>query len=268
MLDARTSLFTPESALDTSNAIGSSLRRRLSRWLPTLSKNLAAPNVLLKMADSLGQNTRAAQVLVIGGATSGVGLNVLAGDARIELTETDVYVGPRTSLVCDAHNLPFVDGLFDGVIIQAVLEHVLNPDRCVAEIGRVLRPGGLVYSDIPFMQPVHMGRYDFTRFTHLGHRWLFRDFEELAMGASGGPAAALAWSYLYFCRSLVRGRTAARVMTAFAHVTAFWLKYLDDVTMKSESVYDYAAGYYFLGRKASMPLSSQQLLRKYRGLVG
>jgi len=54
--------------------------------------------------------------------------------------------------------------VFDAVWIQAVLEHVLDPVRVVAEIHRVLRPGGLVYSEIPFMQEVHEGAYDFTRF--------------------------------------------------------------------------------------------------------
>jgi SAM-dependent methyltransferase len=42
--------------------------------------------------------------------------------------------------------------------IQAVLEHALDPPVVVAEIYRVLKPGGLVYADTPFMQRVHERR--------------------------------------------------------------------------------------------------------------
>ncbi len=84
------------------------------------------------------------------------------------------------------------DESFDGVICQAVLEHVLDPYRCVEEIHRVLRPNGLVYAETPFMQQVHGGTHDFTRFTHLGHRRLFRKFAEVDSGVVCGPGMALA----------------------------------------------------------------------------
>jgi len=37
------------------------------------------------------------------------------------------------------------------------------------------------------MQQVHNERYDFTRFTYLGHRRLFSAFDEIDSGASCGP---------------------------------------------------------------------------------
>ncbi len=54
---------------------------------------------------------------------------------------------------------------------------MLEPERVVSEIARVLKPAGMVYSEIPFMQQVHEGAYDFTRFTDSGQRWLFRQFK-------------------------------------------------------------------------------------------
>ena len=42
----------------------------------------------------------------------------------------------------DLECLTFPDESFDLLITQDVLEHVLRPDRAVAEIARVLRPGG------------------------------------------------------------------------------------------------------------------------------
>ena len=41
--------------------------------------------------------------------------------------------------------LPFRDGAFDGVVLYAVLPHVLDVDAVLAEAGRVLRPGGYLY---------------------------------------------------------------------------------------------------------------------------
>jgi ubiquinone/menaquinone biosynthesis C-methylase UbiE len=39
-------------------------------------------------------------------------------------------------------SLPFEDGAFDLVLCSQVIEHVLDADRAIAELARVLRPGG------------------------------------------------------------------------------------------------------------------------------
>ena len=100
----------------------------------------------------------------------GEGLNDLYSRKDIELISTDVALIKETDVVCDCHDLPFDEGTFDCVIVQAVLEHVLDPFRCVNEIYRVSKLGAIVYAETPFMQQVHYRIYDFTRFTHLGHR--------------------------------------------------------------------------------------------------
>jgi len=133
-------------------------------------------------------------VLVIGGATVGCGTSALYDDRDIEVVGSDVFSSGHTALVADAHKLPFHDATFDGIWIQAVLEHVLAPATVAAEIHRVLKPNGLVYAETPFMQQVHERAYDFSRFTRSGHRWLFREFEEIEAGAVTGPGVALLWS--------------------------------------------------------------------------
>jgi len=48
----------------------------------------------------------------------------------------------------DVESLPFVDAVFDVAIISLALCHLADPSRAVAELGRVLRPGGaLVITD-------------------------------------------------------------------------------------------------------------------------
>jgi ubiquinone/menaquinone biosynthesis C-methylase UbiE len=44
----------------------------------------------------------------------------------------------------DAHELPFEADQFDVVTCQTVLMHLREPDRAVAEMRRVLKPGGLI----------------------------------------------------------------------------------------------------------------------------
>lgn len=46
--------------------------------------------------------------------------------------------------VCDGYQLPFGDGSFDAVFAHAVFMHLNEPLRALAEIRRVLRPGGAV----------------------------------------------------------------------------------------------------------------------------
>ncbi|UEM20066.1 class I SAM-dependent methyltransferase [Skermanella mucosa] len=195
-----------------------------------------------------------------------------AGDKRypdlpnVRYVYTDVILGQGADHVCDLHDLPFADATFDAVIAVAVLEHVADPYRCVAEIARVLKPGGYVYSVTPFMQQVHMGRYDFTRFTFLGHRRLFRHFTEIKAGMALGPAGALAWSFEYFVLSFFRDRRARKYARAAAKVATVPLKYIDRVLASREGSLDAAGGVYFFGTKAEKPISDRDLLKFYRGL--
>ena len=45
---------------------------------------------------------------------------------------------------CPAENMPFEDASFDGVLLNEVFEHVVDERQTLAEIRRVLRPGGVL----------------------------------------------------------------------------------------------------------------------------
>ncbi|MGH8000710.1 MAG: methyltransferase domain-containing protein [Brasilonema sp.] len=243
----------------------SKLERLLISLVPGINLNLNSQTNFQRFVKLLLKENKSPRVLIIGGSVVGQGIEPLLLVPEIELIETDVAFGDRISVISDAHNLPFADGSFDGVVVQAVLEHVVDPNRCVAEIHRVLKPDGLVYSETPFMQQVHLGKYDFTRFTHLGHRRLFRKFEEIDSGAVCGPGMALAWSYQYFLLSFVKKPLARALMKIVARVTSFWLKYFDYYLIHKPGTFDSASGYYFLGKKSEQILSDQDLIKLYRG---
>jgi hypothetical protein len=115
------------------------------------------------------------------------------------------------------------------------------------------------------MQQVHFGRYDFTRFTHLGHRRLFRRFEEIESGAVCGPGMALAWSYQYFLVSFTSSRILKSFLRIFANLTSFYLKYFDYYLINKPGTFDAASGYYFIGRKSEQVLSDRDLIKMYKG---
>ena len=206
------------------------------------------------------------KILIIGGSIKGQGTEPIYSNKSFDIVGSDVSFGPYTTLICDAHDIPFEDEVFDCVIIQAVLEHVLEPQRCVDEVYRVLKYSGLVYAETPFMQQVHMKQYDFTRFTHLGHRRLFRHFDEISSGPVCGPGMALAWSYSYFLRSFTSHRILLHFLAIFARMTSFFFKYFDYYLIDKAGSYDAASGFYFMGTKSPNILSDRDLIKQFKGI--
>jgi SAM-dependent methyltransferase len=186
--------------------------------------------------------------------------------APVQLVETDVTIGSRTMIVCDAQQLPFADGSLDAVVIQAVLSLVPDPARAVAEIHRVLTERGLVYAENSFMQQVWGGAYDFHRWTDRGHRQLFRDFDELAGGMLDGPATALAWSWEFFLLSFGRSARTRLLLRLVGRLTAFWLKHLDTLLARRPASIDGASGVFFLGRSSAPPIPDKAIVGGYRGV--
>ncbi|NQU10570.1 methyltransferase domain-containing protein [bacterium] len=77
-------------------------------------------------------------------------------------------------LYCDVTALPFGRGVLDGILCSEVLEHVADYRVAIAEIARVLRPGGRVLITCPFLYPLH-GPADYWRFTPQALDLLLRD---------------------------------------------------------------------------------------------
>jgi SAM-dependent methyltransferase len=73
----------------------------------------------------------------------------------VEQVDRDVQKG-------DVTNLAFPEQSFDSVLCIEVLEYVDDPKRALAEIHRVLTPGGTLVLSVPFMFKVHEDRMRYT----------------------------------------------------------------------------------------------------------
>lgn len=237
---------------DSALKLKSRLHRAVNGGNPVAARNCETFIALLKSASARPL------ILVVGGGVVGLGADRIYADPAVDLIGTDVYASATTDLLCDAHKLPFDDDTFDGVWIQAVLEHVLDPAVVVGEVRRVLKADGLVYAETPFMQQVHEHAYDFTRFTRSGHRWLFRHFDEISSGPVTGPAVALLWSMRYLARALGAGEKLSRVVP----LVFFWIRYLDRIC-RPQRVDDAAGGVFFLGRRSDNPLPAAAMVNYY-----
>ncbi|MCU1588419.1 MAG: Methyltransferase type 11 [Frankiales bacterium] len=263
LIDQARSLFSHDDILRIATSVQA--KKPPPVRLPGISANLAVAQALKRFAGSFPDEP-STRILIIGGGPGGAGAEALA-QTRFTVVNTDVVVRADVDYAVDGHSLPFQVGTFDGVVIQAVLEHVLDPEAVVAEIHRVLRPGGLVYAETPFMQQVHGGAYDFVRFTQLGHRRLFRAFEEVESGQVASAGTTLAWSLSYFFTSFARSPRSWHLIRRICQVLLFWLKHTDRLLAKNPASWDGASCSYFIGRRSDSVLSDKELLQHYRGFT-
>jgi SAM-dependent methyltransferase len=99
----------------------------------------------------------------------------------------------------DAVALPFADACADAVLCTEVMEHVSEPATMLAEIHRVLRPGGHLIVTVPFTWHIHDEPHDFWRFTEFGLRRVLEraGFEVDSLCAVNGMLGAVLQARCY-----------------------------------------------------------------------
>jgi len=124
------------------------------------------------------------EISCLSGFINGVVLDVGCGRKPYEsLFICDQYTGleidtpenrqnQKVDLFYDGKHIPVKNDFFDNIVMFEVLEHVFNPDEFVAELYRVLKPGGAMLMTAPFVWDEHSQPYDYARYSSFGLKFI------------------------------------------------------------------------------------------------
>ena len=106
----------------------------------------------------------------------------------------DIHPAGGCDVVCVGEALPFKDNSMDLVFSVQVLEHVSSPEKVLAEVERVLVPGGVVVLSTHGTFPYHPTPEDHWRWTQTGLRTIFNraGFMSPELHPVGGTFSTLA----------------------------------------------------------------------------
>jgi SAM-dependent methyltransferase len=123
--------------------------------LPMAAEHLAGALEVLDVGTGEGQIARLAMA---GGAKRVIGVD----PTRAQLVEAARRAGGPAYARAGAAALPFSDDRFDAVVACLVFEHIVEVDAAIAEVGRVLQPGGrfLFFLNHPLLQTPGSGWID------------------------------------------------------------------------------------------------------------
>jgi SAM-dependent methyltransferase len=123
----------------------------------------------------------------------------------------DLCKTPLIGVVARAEQIPFTSAQFDLVICTQVLEYVPNPRAAIAEIHRVLRPGGRLLLSVPSIFPSDSDQ-DGWRFLPASLRILLRSFERIEIASEGESVSGLFRTIAVFLIMLSRPSWVARIL--------------------------------------------------------
>ena len=98
----------------------------------------------------------------------------------------------------DIHDMEFEDETFDAVVCWSILEHLPNPQKAISELHRVLKPGGEIWVQLPFLYPYHEAPKDYWRVTPDGLRIWLKDFKEHGSGVDFWARTTLIAATYYY----------------------------------------------------------------------
>jgi len=149
--------------------------------------------------------------------------------------------------------LPVQDAVADTVISFSVMEHLREPSLFLREAARIMRPGGKIILQVPFMWRVHEAPHDFFRYTLYGLDYLFRGagFVDVVVEPTTGFWTMWTVKLNYQVIRLINGPRPVRAVLRACLNAAFWINqhvaiWLDRVWPSSS---EETAGYFTVARK-------------------
>lgn len=138
------------------------------------------------------------------------------------------------------------NGQFDVVICTAVLQYCNNPFKAAKKLLDVLKPGGHLFVEAPWVQGYCIDTPDKFRFSKDGLRVVFSDFDIQEIGTLIRPGSA--WAYLAY--QIAEDFTANRYVNFIVRNVVQFLLY--PFRWINTHKPDFHAGaFYLIGRKRS-----------------
>lgn len=201
-----------------------------------------------KLFEWMNQNAPGKRVLNLG---SGIGQFDHYLSKGVKAINVDISPSIRNlHVIADAHFLPFKGDCFDIVYSIAVLEHVQKPWVVADEICRVLRQGGHVVVELPFLNVIH-DQHDYFRFTDKGIRSLFDEsrFDSILEQVSAGGGSFLSVFFLEYFKQFIPTKYLRALWRLSMRYAFCLLKYLDLLIDSSKGLRITANSFSFIGRK-------------------
>ncbi len=159
----------------------------------------------------------------------------------------------RADIIADLNGpLPIEGEVADTIISLSVMEHLREPQVFLGEAHRILRRGGAMILQVPFMWGVHEAPYDYYRYTQFGLRHLFEKagFTDICVYAQTGFWVMWTLKFNYQTARVIRGPRLLRASLALL-LRGIWainqrLAPLMDKYWKSENE---TAGYFVVAHK-------------------
>jgi SAM-dependent methyltransferase len=196
----------------------------------------------------MNQNAPGKMVLNLG---SGIGQFDHYLSKGVKAINVDISPSIRNlHVIADAHFLPFKGDCFDIVYSIAVLEHVQKPWVVADEICRVLRQGGHVVVELPFLNVIH-DQHDYFRFTDKGIRSLFDEsrFDSILEQVSAGGGSFLSVFFLEYFKQFIPTKYLRALWRLSMRYVFCLLKYLDLLIDSSKGLRITANSFSFIGKK-------------------
>lgn len=172
----------------------------------------------------------------------------------------EVYNSRSADVIVEPNCLyPIKDNVLDGIGCFAVLEHTRKPWLVVSEMHRMLKPGGKVFIDWPFLQPVHGYPSHFFNATREGLTSIFEDagfdVDTCMTEVNQTPAYTIQWILGAMAARLPEGALreeflsmSARDLIALDRQSETWWKFLN--ALDPAAISELASGNFLIGTKA------------------
>jgi len=147
------------------------------------------------------------------------------------IVNLEIVAYPSTDVLAANEDLPFEDNTFAMVVSCAVLEHLRDPFAAAREMVRVTRPGGIIYADIPFLQPFHGYPSHYYNMTLEGAKNLFAGpcrIEQEFVPHYGLPVWAMTWFLNSYAAGLPDATRRKFLQMRVADLTGPAAGYLDE----------------------------------------